>query len=235
MAGQQSVCLKSHHQPQIKKNLGLHGQPRKGSAKFHGPTSCRSKVADEDPARCAYEGRLRGRTGLGCRATSLRLPPFVHAAREGPSPKALGSSSLARPWPMPGPACPPWCGNALPGPNPTVGAPPLLIPSANSPLAAVGFGGAAELEAAIAPVPGAGLDVDLPCGLVLLSPAVWSLRPKSCRNNADCCSDYGIVLPKGGGLCRYCPPCPDKDSLTLCKQTQQNWPVIRKAIAHDHP
>ena len=46
------------------------------------------------------------------------------------------------------------------GPTPTVRAPPLAIPSANSPLAA------AEREAAIAPVTGAGLDVDLPCGLV---------------------------------------------------------------------
>ena len=99
--------------------------------------------------------------GLGCRATSLRLPPCVHVAREGPSPKAYVSSSLALPWPVPGPVCPPWCDDAMSGPDPTVGARPVVTLSANSPLAAIRFGDAGELEVAIV-----GLVVDLPYGLV---------------------------------------------------------------------
>ena len=99
--------------------------------------------------------------GLGCRATSLLLPPCVHVAREGPSPKAYVSSSLALPWPVPGPVCPPWCDDAMSGPDPIVSACLMVTLSANSPLAAIRFGGAGELEVAIV-----GLVVDLPYGLV---------------------------------------------------------------------
>ena len=55
---------------------------------FMDPTSCENKVANQGPAHCVHKGWLRGRTGLGRQATSLRLPPSVHAAREGPSPRA---------------------------------------------------------------------------------------------------------------------------------------------------
>ena len=52
------------------------------------------------------------------RAASLCLPLSVHAAREGPSPRAQVSSLPALPWPSPGPVCAPWgVGTQMPGPD----------------------------------------------------------------------------------------------------------------------
>ena len=132
--------------------------------------------------------------------------------REGPSPKAQVSSSLAHPCPCQGLRALPRCGDAPSWPDPTVGPPPLGIPSADSPLAAVRFGGAAELVAAIAPVPGVGRDVDLRCGLVPLLPLPPPLFPegrrgcKICGNNTCCCFDKGVALAGGAstfGWARY--------------------------------
>ena len=92
--------------------------------------------------------------GPGYRATSLHLAPCVHVAEEGPSPKAQISSSLARPWPMPGLVCPPWCDACWHWHCPSGDGPPLVKPGANRPLAAPCFSGTVALGTACALVPG---------------------------------------------------------------------------------
>ena len=121
-------------------------------------------------------------------------------------------------WQTPGPGCPPWCGDALPCPDPSVGAPPLVMPSANRPLAAGRLGRVAEFEVTSAPFPDAGLDVDLPCGLDPPLPPPLSRRTARGRgwHGADSCGaggpldgSFSCVSGGGGGcLCPLPPSCP---------------------------
>ena len=107
--------------------------------KMKPPNSTAPKVAEtKQPMKVlrAAHTRVSVEAGRGRAAgpPPYALPPRVHVVREGPPPKAQVSSSLARPWPMPRPACPFWCDVCRHWPCPSGDDPPLVKPSANRPL-----------------------------------------------------------------------------------------------------